>query len=226
VAYTPPPWAYRPDPSTYGTGADSFAPSGQNEWRARLDAGGTFFRSKDVGSEQNAITVQVQLSAPTPPHNVTLTVRKGAITEVYTAPQDYSEEFNGPDGAFSGYNVTVDAIAAIRTQVNASSALIEMPARNFDVVDAAGIDGDTGRAVRGIEGPGADGVFTVLAQTNLAGGSSVASSPAGIRTGPDRTLIHVNRSERNNANGAVTEVNSMMQWSGSSALSGSFVPYP
>lgn len=116
-------------------------------------------------------------------------------------------------GTLSGWD-----IPPLRTLVNSTSdALITMPIRagGDPMVIIPGADAqDTGD----------DAMFlTAFGPTPLAGGDGLPPSPAGLNTGPDRTLVHLNYSELDN--GLLGVLNHVYEWVGDSASVGSWQRY-
>jgi hypothetical protein len=112
------------------------------------------------------------------------------------------------------------AIPALRTAVNSdSNQWIYMPTRSGPVeppaLPAAGEDAqDTGTDAK---------FLTAFSLTNLAGGDGLPTSPAGLNTGPDRTLVHLNYAEKED--GSLGELNVVHEWVGDSQLIGSWQRY-
>lgn len=112
------------------------------------------------------------------------------------------------------------AIPALRTAINADpTQWIYMPARSGPVeppaLPAAGED---------VQDTGTDAKFlTAFAPTFLTGGDGLPVSPAGLNTGPDRTLVHLNYAEQED--GSLGELNIVYEWAGDSQLVGSWQRY-
>jgi hypothetical protein len=213
---TPPGYTYRPPQETYTNIPISEMPYGLEEFKSRLDAAGTFFRSLDVGPQTNDIWITVTRNG----NDYTLTVSNDTITETYTAEQIEDS---------TGFNPS--AIPELRLLVNENSQLIDMPERGFDIVDNLGTDPRTGRTVN--RGPfssvypfGEQGIEEIE-KTFLFGGKGVPSNPTQFddlpRTGPQRTMAHINWSERNTADGTMEVFNVIIQWSGASITEGEWV---
>lgn len=168
------------------------------ERRGRLSLGGTFFRSIGFGIIQNNITITCDWLGSTPPSpsctqvdntltpttnqslvtQVKLTVSNGITTEIYYACQSY-------DGLLMQWT---SAIPSLRTQVNASSTLINMPSTD-------GISGYNA-AVSEIPPLSHIDYFSV---TNLGGAGPPGPSPS-MRTGPVFTLLHFASTEDGGGN--------------------------
>jgi len=100
------------------------------------------------------------------------------------------------------------SIDAIRSRVNSDGdPLISMPVRGYDKqdfeIDAA--------------------LLTSFPPKFMATGDGLPAYPVGLSTGPDRTLIHLNYAETQD--GELREINQVLEWSGSSATSGSWTRY-
>ncbi|AVH85355.1 hypothetical protein RsoM2USA_427 [Ralstonia phage RsoM2USA] len=138
--------------------------------------------------------------------------------------ETYSADQSGAIDPITGAFVGTSAIPAIRAAVNAQSSLIEMPERGYDYVDLVGTDSGSGRTV-GRSGPllTPEGALSVFPQTLLYGASGPPSNPSGIQTGPERTLIHLNRTE--NDQGALVSIGKVLEFVGSSVYNGFFQEY-
>ena len=210
---SPPTYEYRPLSETFGEDvATSICPHSLNEYKARLRGADTFFRALEVGTSANNIWIEVTNIGD----QWTLTVSNDTITETYTETQIVDTAGVGAPSA----------IPNIRIDVNANSVLIDMPTRGDDIVDLNGTDPRTGRTVGASYGFDED-ILALSAKTYLNGGvglpsnpSEIASYPTSIRTGPQRSLAHINWSERNTTDGAVIVENIMLQWAGSSVTDG------
>ena len=208
---TPPTYTYRPLEETYGEDvATSICPHSLNEYKSRLRAAGTFFRALEPGTEGNNIWIEVTKVGDL----YTVTISNDTITETYSETQLTPP----PD--------PISAIPTIRTDVNANSVLVDMPERGDDLVDLDGTDGRTGRTVGAAYAFDED-LLELSAKTYLNGGEGLPTNPTGfasypdsIKTGPQRSLAHINWSERNTSNGTVIIENIMLQWAGSSVTDG------
>ena len=109
-----------------------------------------------------------------------------------------------PQGV-SGAPVTGWSPAALRAAISADP-WIEMPQRKYDVGD----DGDDGLVLR------------TFAEVHLGGGDGLPEYPV-ERTGPAKSLTHINYGER--ADGSLAEVNIVYQWVGESQTVGEWKRY-
>ena len=164
--------------------------------RSRLEAGGTFFRSKlGVGDTQGIETNDIALAVEnTAIDEMTLIVyyndvevERFAVFQVdnCTAPGE------PPPPAGIGDGVGIPSLRA----ATSSSEYISMPARTTDAQDACVF-------VLELECPADDSCLSTFSKTNMSGGSgpTEASVPS-IRTGPDRTFIFIDSKE--DANGVI-----------------------
>ena len=120
-----------------GTYVPDFVPGNQpcilqsfNETRARLLGGGAFFRSVDVGAQNNIIRVSciwqqlvgviwVNTSSPTLCGRIELTITNGIITETYHADQSGTTVL--PVGMEPGvFSWNINAIPSMETQLLSS----------------------------------------------------------------------------------------------------------
>lgn len=151
--------------------------------RARLVAGGTFFRSIQPGVSANNITVKSEWldGSGTPTTNeelvqtVRLTVSDGNVTEVFTEAQITADS----PGVW-----TINAIPGLRADVNTNSTLITMP--EDDAIESWTASTDDSNHL------------DFFAETNLSGGQVGPSSAGGIRTGPSFDLVLINDTETPN----------------------------
>lgn len=152
----------------------------------------------------------------------TFTVDVPDPKETYTATGNVDQNVTNPDPAAP--TIPSPSYSQLRSAVNTQSKLIQMSDRGWDYVDNLGTDPRTGRSVRPegttpVDGP----LIPSTLPTYLVGGQGFPSSPIGIYTGVERTLIHINRGETDN--GDIKEINRVYEWDGSSATSGSFSVY-
>jgi hypothetical protein len=111
--------------------------------------------------------------------------------------------------------------AALRTAVNNDNPWIEMPDRPskpvatgatptppFDQQDSVGID---------------EAFLAPAGSTFLGGGDGLPATPVAERTGPFRSLVHVNYGEL--PDGSLAEANTVYEWVGDSATSGAWQTY-
>jgi hypothetical protein len=66
-------------------------------------------------------------------------------------------------------------------------------------------------------------LLTAFAMKNMAGGNGLPSAPVGLNTGPDRVLVHLNYSEKDD--GSMGELNQVFEWVGDSAAIGAWGRY-
>lgn len=181
-----------------------------DETRARLVAGGSFFRSVDVGPYTNNIQVTStwevndggwRVYNPGAPDfdtlldigRVRLSLSTGvpAQDESYTATQTYT----GGSPAW-----TVNAIPSLRTQLS-SSNLVTMPVSDIQQPWNIGLDAD----------------HLEEFDSFLAGGTGGPTTPtglAGIRTGPAQSLIYIKNSEINSSDGSMNALQITRYWNG------------
>lgn len=226
---TPPGYTYRPPANTYGDAvAISECPHSLNEFKARVEAGRVFFRAREVGPGGNAISVTCSEVVVSPLlSNFTLTVTNGTITETYHATQTRTIDVLPP----FGYIYVTNAAETFREDVNESSALIDMPERKYDLIDNLGTDTRTERTINRASFdsvyPDGEDHIEAFTETHLYGGLGVPSNPTAFgtypATGPQRTVAHINFSERNTDNGTLILENILVQWSGETATQGGWV---
>lgn len=174
----------------------SFCPSHDITF-ARGFGGGTYFRSKSKGAENNGIKVSgVQGSS-----SVTLTVEFDGKVETYSSPQRLPTAA-GDDG--SGGSPGVNGILGIREQVNRLSNLITMPTRGNDTLDAGGVDAE----------------FMSSFSTYLSGGDGLPLTAMHVDTGEKFTYVHNNYEE--NDDGIRTVANKIYEWKGKSEVDGAW----
>lgn len=105
-------------------------------------------------------------------------------------------------------------IGALRATVNADTgAWIRLPVRGSDVQDQDGSQQPLPDAPLGVAFP----------MTALKGGDGLPATPAGLNTGPDRTLIHLNYAEQ--ADGSMGVLNQVFEWVGESSSLGNWQRY-
>lgn len=167
------------------TGQDCKAPSFL-EKRARLFAGGTFFRSKNAGSSANLIAVEV----------INVTVGSGILLNVYN--DGTLVETYGPVASDNVSPCSPTAADDFRSLVNANTnSLIEMPPIDYGgepFATTAVFDEDN--APEDMV-PG-DDCMNLFPPTNLSGGEGPPTDDqtlASIRTGPERSLVIVKLTE-------------------------------
>lgn len=229
-------WGYKPPPEAYSP--ETSIKTG-NEFRARLDAANLFFRSKDTGEAANQIWVRIELGGsmpvgtgdqnPGPGELITLIVGRGTLEleRHYGRQNAIASTEPGPTDA-EGNPTTVPITiydphgpTTLRAKVNANSAVITMPERNFDIVDALGTENRTGRTV-GRVGPATPPEspkthVPALAQTFLHGGDGTPVNAVGVKTGVFHALCFVRWSERPSPNGQMNDFNAFLVWRGETA---------
>lgn len=103
------------------------------------------------------------------------------------------------------------SIEDLRASINADpTAWVYMPKRGSV---AGAKDGED------IQDEGVDSLLLVsFSSTPMSGGDGLPTYPSGLHTGPDRTLIHLNYSEKDD--GSLGVVNQILEWNGSSGTNG------
>ena len=103
------------------------------------------------------------------------------------------------------------SIEGLRALINADpEAWVYMPRRNTAV---GALDAED------IQDEGIDSLLLEsFSSTPMAGGDGLPTYPTGLHTGPDRTLIHLNYSEKDD--GSLGVVNQILEWNGSSGTNG------
>ena len=205
-----------------GSYIPDFTPGGQScklksytLTRARLESGGTFFRTKNVNFTANKVSVSCTWLAQSgtymgDPPDVDRsqweeTTIQGDVEWVeFIVSYDSSpvETYYEEQSYSSGWLPTSHgAITGLRTQINNNAdSLIEMP-----TLDTPG---------GWISSSGDDDHIGYFSDTFLTGGGGnapVAPSSA-IRTGPAYTMIYISASQRNVANGSTTTLNPGEIW--------------
>ena len=114
-------------------------------------------------------------------------------------------------------------IADLRAQVNASDPWIEMLERSGPIDDGMGGTIPNPNPVD-VQDEGTDDVvLTPFAESFLSGGDGLPTGPDKERTGPTRSIVHVNYGERHD--GSMAEVNVVYEWRGDSSTEGAWVSY-
>lgn len=220
-------WGFKPETKPDGEPLDDEPPTvlpDVSEFRARLETGNLFFRSKVGGTQANDLWVQLDVGASgTGPSGLnsfplTLTVGLGdTILETFTAEQ----KANPPDADhpktawFSPHGPT-----ALRQAVNGTSQFIELPERGTDYIDALGTDPTTGRTLgRDTPAPTEDEYLflTPIPRTSLAGGDGLPRNAVGLRAGMFHALVFLRFSERFSADGRSGDANTFLVWVGATA---------
>ena len=114
-------------------------------------------------------------------------------------------------------------IANLRSQVNTGDPWIEMLERSGPIDDGMGgsIPNPNPQDLQdeGVDDP----VLTPFGEIFLSGGDGLPDTPDRERTGPTRSIVHVNYGEQHN--GALAEVNIVYEWRGESSTEGAWVSY-
>jgi hypothetical protein len=186
-----PPYAYRPNFTENG---QCTAP-GFIEKRARLFAGGTFFRSKNAGEGMNLIAVEYTQPTTTVVLNI---YDDGALVETWDSgvtPETPPVGSPSPDCAGT-------VAAALRVIVNANSNYIEMPSVDYGGVSFALQPIFLASNPPSSTPPG-DDCDNLFGPTTLADGEGPPTDDTGlasIRTGPDRSMVILRETEIVNNN--------------------------
>jgi hypothetical protein len=200
-----PPYDYRPIVAPV---ADCHAPV-YPEHRSRLFAGGTYFRSLEQNPSQNNISLQIADNIDGNPDKFRLTVRYYEVLgQSVTATETY-DVIQVPGLGDGEYTCDINAILLLRTAVNGASQYIEMYPRGTDL----GFD------YRGEDVIVSDnGCLTTILETFMSGGTGGPTGPeqiAKIDTGPQRTIIVISTSEKENGESAnPLPHKKIMQWNG------------
>jgi hypothetical protein len=113
-------------------------------------------------------------------------------------------------------------IEELRVPLNGDALCwVSMPNRAPPPTDPPTIPAPVGDDVQdtGSDAP----VLTPFDMTWLGGGDGLPSTPVGLNTGPDRVLVHLNYSEKDD--GSMGELNQVFEWVGDSATIGSWSRY-
>lgn len=189
-----------------------------NETRARLIAGNTFFRSKDVGDYLNSVNLEIIISTlplnefnnPSPTThnrwnnswNSSTIVVELTVTHEFTNYIDYYYVEQGDINLSPPPYCDINAIDDLRFQIsNDINAIIEMP--TIDVQSGWNASINENNACSLSE-------FTA----NLSGGSSGPFGAIGIRTGPEKAIIFINQSEKNSPNGSLQDIRQLREYNG------------
>lgn len=115
-------------------------------------------------------------------------------------------------------------IEALRATLNGLAPVwISMPGRGT-AGDASAIPPTLPIAGTDVQDTGTDApVLAVFTMRNLSGGDGLPSTPVGLNTGPDRVLVHLNYSEKDD--GSMGELNQVFEWVGESATIGAWERY-
>ncbi len=209
-----PPYTYRPSSTpTEPAVAPSF-----REQRARLFAGGTFFRTKFGGPTANNIAVEYLDVSGTIRVNV---YENGGIVETFNTglvPETPTVNPTPPPP----FTCTRTVNPQIRNIINSGSSYIEMPPLDYGGVEE-GITPIWQSGNQPDDTPPGDDCASFFPVTNLTGGGTAIPPISSIWTGPERTLIIAEMSEI--VNGDETDDGIMIlppirvrQWDGSNFI--------
>lgn len=190
-----------------------------SETRARLLAGGTFFRSKLVGSQWNSIVLTLTVSTlnaagflnPSPSThprwNVswsnTTSVAELTVQHTFSNYLDYYYVQQGLVNVIPPPECTRHAPDALRTQVNTDTlAIIEMPTNDVQAPWNSSVDELTTCLLT---------TFT----SSMSGGDSGPAGAANVRTGPEKAIIYINQSEINSPTGVLQDIQELREFNGS-----------
>jgi hypothetical protein len=131
----------------------------------------------------------------------------------------------GGDGGGESGGSTVETgwdIALLRAAVNASDPWIEMMERS--VVAGGEGGGGFGGSLIDAQDDGQDADFlTPFPDTYLSGGDGLPDHPSVERTGPTRSIVHVNYGER--YDGTFGDLNEVYEWVGDTGTAGEWKRY-
>lgn len=155
-----------------------------------------------------------EMLPPAPPPQETSSSSGAGSTD----PTTTGTQGGGPD----------PAILKLRLDVNAANFWVEMRERST----TSSLGGSSGGAVTQIITPPNGDVqdketdavtFTVFPETNFANGDGLPANPDTEKTGPSRSLVHINYGEQKN--GSLTEHNTIYEWVGSTNTIGVWKAY-
>jgi hypothetical protein len=186
-----------------------------NELKSRLLIHGIFFRSLEVGTHQNNITVAatwqyeqtpgvwVETAIQEEVERVEVIVSDVTITETYHIPQ--SGEI---DTGTQEWEWDAGIISALNSAVNSSSVLIEVNPTE-DAQQPWPEDPPPTEPTDHIE---------PFIATNLSGGDGGPNDPTThsptIRTGPAMSMVYIADSERHTSDGTTEIINETRYWNG------------
>jgi hypothetical protein len=166
--------------------------------------------------------LSVKLTPRTSEFTQTSVITIKARTRVYDLVE-ISVTPEAEEGEPAGEPMTGWDPEALRTAVNASDPWIEM-------MERSGTEGSGGGVpLPDLEKPDAqdDGVddtfLFAFPSTRLAGGDGLPLTPSGERTGPSRSIVHINFGEA--YNGKMAEVNEVYEWVGETPANGVWKRY-
>lgn len=190
-----------------------------NETRARLVAGGSFFRSKDVGAQWNSINLTTVIAAansgmfnnPSPtthPNWNPIWSGTGTIVVELRIQHDYTNYLNyyyitqGQVNAVPPPECTVHAPTLLRAQVNSDiNTIIEMPVNDVIVPWDSSVDELTTCLISSFS-------------SNMSGGDNGPADPSSVRTGPEKAIIYINQSEKNSPTGVLQDIQELREFNG------------
>lgn len=207
--------------------AESCRIKSYSETRARLSAGGTFFKSKSVGDQLNSIALTMNISTltlngfsnPSPSthpnwngswSSSTLVVEL-KVEHTYSNYLNYYYVAQGSQDLLSLPAIVclTHAPSLLRAQVTAdTNAIIEMP--TIDTL--SGWNSSVAELTVCL--------LTAFPTTNLSGGDSGPAGSNGVRTGPEKAIIHIKQSEINSPTGTLQNVQQLRSFDGTN-----WVPY-
>ncbi len=210
-----PSYTYRP---TFTASSQDCIMPKCNETRARLFAGGTFFRSIIAGTSENFIYLGI-----TNPVNNTF-VLKVERRDVVTGTVIETETYSVDESVMVGIPPAPDqstAIPALRNLVNTNSLMIRMMPR---AIDATGLVVTPPPDM--YDSTGDDSTISIFSSIPLQGAQGAPSPPPPtLRTGPERALYYVESSEYHsplypgdisfdNSDGHLSAVYKTIEWNG------------
>jgi hypothetical protein len=129
------------------------------------------------------------------------------------------------DGTNTSTSLTGWDPEALRQEVNSDKGCwVRMPVRGVVFPEENGIPASPPIPGEDVQDHGTDDTFlTAFNVKYLSGGNGLPSTPAGLNTGPDRVLVHLNYSEK--PDGSIGELNQVFEWIGVSAVDGNWSQY-
>lgn len=188
-----------------------------NELRSRVAAGGTFFRSSDVGAQMNNIQVscvyEIFSGGEWIPGGIgspySFSGRAHLVLDNGIDTQDYYATLNAFKGGSPIQIIWSDGgIADLRAQLEIGSPLVRMPI--YDIVQPWKY---------GSPEVGVDSDHISEFSINLSGGSggpdgTIRANLDAIRTGPAYTSVYIKYSERNTVDGSQLLLGEVQYWNG------------
>lgn len=173
--------------------------------------------------------VSLRTSEVTP----TSTIVFKARTKIYVLKAEEKQvdvESGGESGGTTQQNQYGYDPATLRTMVNEQDPWIEMLERSGSYEDGSGQGGDVGGSTGqsgdrpDVQDDGVDDEFlSAFEDTYMEGGDGLPAMPNNERTGPSRSIIHINKGEKKN--GEMGDVNVVYEWAGESSNSGQWKIY-